>query len=224
MLRVQLLLTDMESPPSFTVFWRGSVDGSLPEGSPRLHQEEVPLWQEHAPAAPAGADQGAGGSVSDASPFLGIKQTHPPMDSDCCLDLCCSAEQWVLKAQANHIFTFSGFSQIHFSACLATVADYFCLSSYHCSKQNGRERWWPNMKIPLEKHTSHVISIVLSHSDMLSHPPNSWPCCLCSGFLGKVPVVPAHKWMGGFLQLMQLQQSQICVVTIATGTPFQDLT
>lgn len=53
---------------SFTVFWRGPRDWSIPEGASGLHQEEVPLRQEHAPAAPAGTDQGAGGIVSDPEP------------------------------------------------------------------------------------------------------------------------------------------------------------
>lgn len=117
-----------------------------------------------------------------------------------------------------------GFSQIHFSECLATVADYFCFSSYHCSKQNWREHGWLNMKIPLEKHMSHLSSRVLSHSDMLSRSPDSWLCCLCSGFLWKIPMVPAHEGMGGFLQLMQLQWGLICIVMIPIGMPFQDLT
>lgn len=78
MLRIELLLIDTGSPASLTVFWRGPVDGSLPEGPSRLCQEEVPVWQEHAPAASAGADQGARGTVSDPGPYPGIKQMRPP--------------------------------------------------------------------------------------------------------------------------------------------------
>jgi hypothetical protein len=65
---IKLLLADLGSLSSLTVFWRGPVHWSLPEGPARLHQEEVSLWQEHASAAPAGTDQGAGGTISISEP------------------------------------------------------------------------------------------------------------------------------------------------------------
>ena len=245
----------MTSSPSL-VFWRGPVDGSIPEGPPRLHQEEVPLRQEHAPAAPAGADQGAGGTVADPGPlqaYLGHEVNgpfpSPRLSSDWHRDLCCPIEQRGPKAQASFVFIFSGFSQntsLWRSLAVQQLKDLTlcCSSSGHCSgtgsvpgsgtstcTANRKQNISLHAQLLLEMTFASVVTVAhnksgenalgkslwksrlhvlpassLSRSVTLSCLPTSWLRCLRSGFLWKVPMVPAGGCIGGFLQLMQLQK------------------